>query len=202
MFVAAIAPSACAPQDVVVATVASDAATDDAAMQDEPPPGDGTCATNADCGETSFCAKSACKDATGSCQLRPVECNGDDQRYCGCDGVTYWNECLRQQYGVAASTMGECRVGAAMCQPEGPSSCPVIGASCERLLTQGEMCGGNVPGVCWVVPLVPTTCTGPGGGPPSLWMACAGPPMCVDTCTAIQSGEPYHPTSPTACPGG
>ncbi len=198
----ASALSGCAPEDIVVGTLIPDAATDDAPTQDEPPPGNGGCATNDDCGETSFCAKSSCGAPTGSCQLRPVECDGMDMNFCGCDGVTYWNDCLRQQSGVPFSTMGECRVGAAMCTPAGPSSCPVVGASCERLLTPGGSCGEDVQGACWVVPFPPTPCSGPGGGPPSLWAPCDGPPMCTDTCSAIRSGMPYHPVDPAHCPGG
>jgi hypothetical protein len=200
--VAAWALTGCATEDVVVATFAPDGGASDGAG-DEPPPGNGACASNADCGGTSFCAKSSCGDATGSCQLRPVECDGVDMRSCGCDGVTYWNDCLRQQFGVAASTEGECRIGAALCSPEGPSSCPVPGAWCERLLGQGETCGSDVPpGPCWVVPIDPTTCTGPGGNPPTLWSACGSGPTCVNACAAVQSGVPYHQENPADCTGG
>jgi hypothetical protein len=197
-----VAVAACAPQDVVVATLSSDASTDDSALQDEPPAGDGTCMTNADCPDTSFCAKTTCRDATGSCQRRLVECGGLDMRACGCDGVTYWNDCLRQQYGVASSIPGECQVHAAMCDATGPSSCPVANASCEHLITPGVTCGDTTMGACWVVPLDPSTCTGPDGGPPTLWMPCEGAPICVDTCSAVQSGQQYHPTGPDDCPGG
>jgi hypothetical protein len=204
VFIAALALLGCTPEDVVVGTLAADAAPDDAPMQDEPPPGNGSCTTNDDCGETWFCEKSRCGDAVGSCVARPIECDGMDDWHCGCDGVTYWNDCLRKQYGIASSTPDQCSVGAAMCSPQGPS-CPVAGASCERLIPPEGVCDPNVPGVCWVVPSLPTMCSGPSGGPPILWAPCdgsGGPPMCADTCAAIRSGMPYqHPSDPDECQG-
>jgi hypothetical protein len=48
--------------------------------------------------------------AVGTCAERPDDCTGANSKQpsCGCDHVTYVNDCLRQQAGVSLAHAGEC----------------------------------------------------------------------------------------------
>jgi len=189
--------SSCEDGQVVVFT-----ATDASAAGGGPgsPPDSGsdgtTCASSADCSPSWFCEKSDCADALGSCvPLHLLLCDESPAPVCGCDHVTYWNDCLRQQSGVSASTSGECGPGARSCNVS--SDCPGSGASCAHLLPPQANCGPSGPGNCWVTPNVCSS-----GSDPRRWMPClpqmmgGGQMPCLDTCAAIQSGRPYQPLPP------
>jgi hypothetical protein len=183
---AALIVTSCATEDVVVATLdqgsTSDAGTSDAGTSDA-----GTCTNNADCQPTAYCAKDSCAAMTGSCRLRPLLCDANSSPHCGCDGVTYWNDCLRMQSGAAAATNGECAV-AATCTNSDATDCPVEGASCARLLPGGPNCPNDTIGACWVLP--PDCPTG--AAPSERWHTCDAPNNCEDTCAAIRSGTPHQ----------
>ena len=73
------------------------------------------CASNADCGETEFCDRSAVACNTsirGMCSLRPTECptylDAYDRRVCACDGLTYESACEAQILGVSVASDGPC----------------------------------------------------------------------------------------------
>lgn len=167
--------SACSTSEIVVATT----------QHDEP----GTrCATNADCPENAFCAKAECTDDRGGCEARPAICDDDSAPTCGCDGVNYWNDCLRRQAGVSSASIGECIEGVAACSDPGAQECPVSGASCARLVFPSNgVCDSQAPGTCW---LLPDAC--PDGGTSDRWRSCSDSTACADTCTAIRSGVPYR----------
>ena len=40
-------------------------------------------------------------------------CEEAPQPVCGCDGITYWNDCLRRAAGITAKRFGECDPGVA-----------------------------------------------------------------------------------------
>ncbi|MBN1772699.1 MAG: hypothetical protein JXB32_15625, partial [Deltaproteobacteria bacterium] len=54
-------------------------------------------------------------DAVGTCVARPSDCLDVWDPVCGCDGVTYGNDCDRLTAGVALDYVGEC--GGTSCVP-------------------------------------------------------------------------------------
>jgi hypothetical protein len=107
---------------------------------------------------------------------------------CGCDGITYWNDCVRRQIGTTMASVGECSVTACACKID--EDCLQEGASCAQLVQGSDMCHGDI-GACWVLP---PQCM-PNQGDPPVWQECkppdAPPAPCVDTCLAIRSGHPH-----------
>jgi hypothetical protein len=125
----------------------------------------------------------------GECQPPPtVFCPDEPKPVCGCNGVTYWNDCIRRQFGVQREDEGECSRTACAC--EVPSDCMVPFASCARLVQGGETCHDGGTGSCWVLP---PQCR-PIQGEYPIWQECHPPgapsPPCLDTCRAIASGRP------------
>lgn len=158
------------------------------------------CVASTDCPPTWTCAKAGCAAASGVCEPRPLLCAGDATPVCGCDHITYWNDCVRLQNSVAGSTPGECAAGATSCLTA--VDCHALGATCSHAQASGPSCAPPGLGTCWVTPLdCSTTPQTP------KWVLCQPPPMgpvpspCVDSCTAIRSGLPYVGAPPgTLCP--
>jgi hypothetical protein len=160
--------------------------------------GDGTsgsfgnpCASDADCMGWQ-CDFPDCEATTGFCVPPPACFRGDLRPVCGCDGITYWNDCIRVQAHARPAVRDQCFATALPCGVG--SDCNTAGsglvASCSHLL----MCGPGV-GSCWVLPakcdptLDPKSwreCTPPGSPP--------GP--CRDTCSAIETERPHVPLRP------
>ena len=201
---AALSLVCCAPQDVVVADVHGLDGGGDAKPIGKP------CKTNDDCGLSSFCERLTCDDVDGVCQVRPTFCEDGRAETCACDGVTFWNDCLRRQRGEPASVLGQCR--SPDCGGASRKPCEFFGAYCARLLPQPDaMCDGPmkdmIDGFCWVLPL---SCPAIGAVAPDAprdprWVSCMGgphPPMdCRGTCDAIRSQEPRHaPSAMDMCP--
>lgn len=190
VLVAVLAASACGPIDVVVARLPAND-TDAGTMRPTP------CATNDDCAASSFCERATCGAALGECRTRPALCDGEPRASCGCNGVTYWNECLRRRAGQSVQSQGECSVPAD-CGGRGQRVCPDPLAVCARLSPPGScppppMMGGGLPdGVCWVLPDV---CPSPGVG---AWQSCGPPQACEDTCRAMHSEAPHRQVA--SCP--
>lgn len=166
------------------------------------------CASDFDCSPGWLCHKLDCTAEWGACEPRAVFCDPRPRPVCGCDGTTYWNECVWRQVGTTSYVDGECGANARPC--ESWEDCVPGVASCSRLVFQPEGCLESVStgqfglGVCWVPPPMcdPMATT-------DRWIICsqlAKPPppggiLCVDTCTAIRSEFPhYQARAEDGCP--
>ncbi len=185
--VGAALAGACSATDVVVATL--------------PPHRDGggerrRCVNDDDC-RGGLCLRDTCDEPTGHCESRPAVCDAARTPVCGCDGVTYWNDCLRKQTGVTASALGYCGPGAATCGG-GAAACPVPGASCARVFPSADRCprgSDDAPGVCVMLPPV---CPPPDG---NLLARCGpGSASCDPECDAIRSERPHLRGGAAVCP--
>jgi len=157
-----------------------------------------SCSSESDCPSGWTCSKTDCAATNGVCAPRPVLCDLAPLPVCGCDGITYWNDCVRRQNGVAAATFGQCSLGALACNVA--ADCGVATAFCSHVFPSPVPCTQPGPGTCWVTPL---DCSGAPTSP--RWVPCAPPPFgtrpqCVDTCTAIRSGDVYVPAPTGTCP--
>jgi hypothetical protein len=170
-----------------------------------PPSTDGgmrTCTSMGDCAPEEYCQKDTCDSAEGVCLRTPFNCpSAFEGGVCGCDGVLYWNDCLRARDGVPSSAT-ECGHVVAYCGDSKQPACPVRDAVCALYDPNG---GGNCAlgrGRCWVLPdTCPADAGGPNGpaGPPAA--SCGPPPfMCMDLCDALSSGNPYGRALPGQCP--
>lgn len=136
--------------------------------------------------------------SSGVCEPRPVICDPNPLPVCGCDQVTYWNDCVRKQNGVSGSTPGQCGVGTRACSSA--ADCGTPGAVCSHVNPAALTCASLGLGTCWVTP---ADCGGTPASPK--WALCQSSPLppltpvpCVNTCEAIRSGQQYATTLPAA----
>jgi hypothetical protein len=155
------------------------------------------CSSVSDCIPGWLCEKPSCDAPTGLCSPPPyVFCEPEPSPVCGCDGVTYWNDCVRRQVGAQLESPGECSVTACHCASDADCADDAEFAVCSHLVQGGEICHAGDMGSCWVLP---PQCM-PNFGDPPVWQECrppdAPPAPCVDTCLAIASGRPHKRKKP------
>jgi hypothetical protein len=178
-FAATSLVAACADETIVLATLP----TTDAGSAAPPPT---RCVTSGDCASGYYCSMTACGAQTGTCTLPPVVCDPTESPVCGCDNITYFNDCLRQSNGAAASTDGPCMTSPLLCGGPANAGCPAPALCAQLGLSHGPC--DDVPGTCWVVP---AHC--PSTPPPDLWDSCDPEgSQCLDTCSAITKGGAYR----------
>jgi hypothetical protein len=166
------------------------------------------CRTDLDCQSSWWCQKPDCFAPIGECTPPQVFCNESPAPVCGCDGITYWNDCVRREAATPAATPGECRTDARPCSKA--QDCGTENAECAFLYPRPDRCDEPPSGTCWVLPLA---C--PPGDPLSddaRWVECLREPLpydmpppdfpkCVDTCAAIRSGRAHvRPLRGAPCP--
>jgi len=157
------------------------------------------CKTSADCDSAWFCQKQTCSDAAGVCLPLPVSDDPQLAAVCGCDHRTYFNDTLRQQRRISASTPNQCGSDVRTCMFNG--ECGTDG-SCSHQTAQISDCSMPGLGQCWVVP---NDCESTSEKP--RWLPCPPPgtqpgaplPPCLTTCQAIQSGLGYLHAPKDAC---
>ncbi|MBN1769646.1 MAG: hypothetical protein JXB32_00160 [Deltaproteobacteria bacterium] len=82
------------------------------------------------CAATEVCDIRSCLDgASGVCVARPDGCYAVDDPVCGCDGVTYGNDCERLRAGAALAYAGACGSGS-LCGGLAGFRCP-DGEACD-----------------------------------------------------------------------
>lgn len=108
-----------------------------------------TCAMT--CGPDQYCgtAPGSCT-STATCLTRPLSCAQVDLPVCGCDHVTYANECAANQAGASMETLGACTPMGTYVPPCNP---PCSGSEyCATSACQG-------PGTCMPRPPITQMCT-------------------------------------------
>lgn len=166
---------ACAPREVLLVSV----------------DGGSACESDADCAVPGmYCDRSetGCRSSVGFCRAMPLlSCSSAFSPVCGCDGLTYFNECLAAKEGASLSGTGECRDPRSRCVPTVP--CRVRPSShgvvvCARVAARcGPPGSAPPPGVCL---FMPTNCSGEA-------RACQEQNVCLNLCEALQSGQPCSP---------
>jgi hypothetical protein len=172
---------------------ALDGGARDAGPEGEDAPADGACKTLDECGEGSYCDKQQRAAPYGTCEARPTVCPPTQDPVCGSDEISYFNDCIRKQNGIAFATSGECGRNARPCGDIfTPSACP-LGTFCGRLKVTAPddlalLCAFDIvatPGKCWALPDCSTV--PPGGG---RWIPCLPPVSAALGGGTPGSGEP------------
>ena len=116
-------------------------------------PGDTSCRTcevKDDCAGNEYCAKpiGAC-GVPGSCESRPTGCTRDLRWVCGCNGVSYPNDCIAASYGASVAHDGQCTKvcgGIAGIPCPAGEFCDLNAGECHVTDGQGEC--ASVPDAC------------------------------------------------------
>jgi len=193
----------CATDTVVIAIEradAGDAGPSDAGAPDAAEGGSGValCSVDGDCGAGQLCERAGCDAPFGRCSARPVLCSDGAEPVCGCDGVTYYNDCTRLREGVSLRAAGECGGNGAPCDATTPCA---NGGYCAYLAGSDSACASLTRGACW---LLPAQC-GDGRFSGDRFAPCSDLDACVDACTAIKREVPHVlqrrcPRSPSGVP--
>ena len=110
-----------------------------------------------DCAADEFCryelgAHCGAADATGTCVTIPKACTQDVVPVCGCNGVTYSNECVAAMAGVSVSASGRCSMS-----PPGKVCGGLLGLACD----QDQYCAYPLEAQCGAADQTGTCATRP-----------------------------------------
>ena len=111
------------------------------------------CRADVDCPIGQFCEFSSGCGGTGECRVRPAfETCSATSDVCGCDGITYSSDCLRQAYGASKGCDGAC----ATCDPSEARDCDDPLHVCARRIAYCDDALGE--GACIVTPFDYSEC--------------------------------------------
>ena len=164
------------------------------------------------CQEGQFCETRSCGATAGFCtEIHGEPC--DSTSYspeCGCDGVSYFNSCVRRAASISATSETTCdnqaTVKTRSCDSALPlfPSCPNGSNGCAVIVPNSvvvpfevadasisSVC--NIPqianaGICWVLPDCPSS--------GALHLRSCGVSRCIDACSAMRTGGPLIPCDP------
>ena len=154
--------------------------------------GGATCVDNSACAESEYCAKSSCAaKAEGHCAARPADCaNAKLAVLCGCDGLTYHDECLLHANRQNSGAVGPCTKAEKLtvtCTFLDDEACIDAGGECALKVDACASISIGETGTCWVLP---EAC--PGSDEQSA-QTCSEKvdPSCQSECAAIKGKARY-----------
>ena len=141
------------------------------------------CNSDDDCSAGQFCdcRTASCGKAGGVCVTRPEVCSQIAAPVCGCDGMTYANDCERQAAGACKRHEGACVMGGGCVDATGQCT----GETCSPEVpckATNEVCSANCgappsAGTCF--DLMSRSCTGLACGADA---ACLSNQVCLAVC--------------------
>jgi hypothetical protein len=128
----------------------------------------------------------------GICKPAAPEADTQDV-VCGCDGITYWNPTVAQNFGTTVAAKNSCPQGGAGTKKcSGTVACGGSKTKCQKQVANVAACVNlNTPGVCW---RLPGTCPAVTN---STYHTCDVTNPCTSLCKAIEKEQTYF--SGAAC---